>query len=107
MIDVAMRGFRASVGPPVGLRETAKSLNWAREALCLAEQGIFDANSVIHCDDHLTDLVPRRGGDLLDRLPANRPAPLRGRAPARQEMLAATLLAWLETGKSTSVAAPP
>ncbi len=104
MIDVALRGFRAAVGPPVGLRETAKSLNWAREALCLAEQGIFDANSVIHCDDHLTDLVLRRGGDLLDRLRAKRLAPLRGMAQGRQDMLADTLLAWLETGKSSSVA---
>src|SRR5258708_6373116 len=106
MNDVALRGVRAALGPPVGLRETAKSLNWAREALCLAEQGIFDANSVIHCDDHLTDLVLRRGGDLLDRLRAKRLAPLRGMAQGRQDMLADTLLAWLETGKTSSVASP-
>src|SRR5260370_35964714 len=104
MIDVALRGFRAAVGPPVGLRETAKSLNWAREALCLAEQGIFDANSVIHCDDHLTDLVLSRGGDLLDRLRAKRLAPLQDMAQGRQDMLADTLLAWLEAGKGSSVA---
>jgi len=104
MIEAGLRGFRAAVGPPVGLRETAKSLNWAREALCLAEQGVFDDNSVIHCDDHLTDLVLRRGGDLLDRLRAKRLAPLQGMAQGRQDMLADTLLAWLETGKSSSVA---
>jgi hypothetical protein len=104
MIDVGLRGFRAAVGPPVGLRETAKSLNWAREALCLAEQGVFGDHSVIHCDDHLTDLVLRRGGDLLDRLQAKRLAPLLGMAQGRQDMLADTLLAWLETGKSSSVA---
>jgi hypothetical protein len=104
MIDLGLRGFRAAVGPPVGLREAAKSLTWAREALCLAGQGVFGDNSVIHCDDHLTDLVLRRGGDLLDRLRAKRLAPLRGMAASRQEMLADTLLAWLETGKSSSVA---
>jgi PucR C-terminal helix-turn-helix domain len=104
MIDLGLRGFRAAVGPPVGLREGAKSLNWAREALSLAEQGVFDDNSVIHCDDHLTDLVLRRGGDLLDRLRAKRLAPLEGMAQGRQDMLADTLLAWLETGKSSSVA---
>lgn len=104
MIDLGLRGFRAAVGPPVGLREGAKSLNWAREALSLAEQGAFDDNSVIHCDDHLTDLVLRRGGDLLDRLRAKRLAPLQGMAQGRQDMLADTLLAWLETGKSSSVA---
>jgi hypothetical protein len=104
MIDLGLRGFRAAVGPPVGLREGAKSLNWAREALSLADQGVFDDNSVIHCDDHLTDLVLRRGGDLLDRLRAKRLAPLQGMAQGRQDMLADTLLAWLETGKSSSVA---
>src|SRR5260370_31931857 len=104
MIGVALRGLRAGVGPPVGLRETAKSLNWAREALCLAEQGIFDANSVIHCDDHLTDLVLRRGGDLLDRLRAKRLAPLRGMAQGRQDMLAHPLLAWLGNGKTSNLA---
>jgi DNA-binding PucR family transcriptional regulator len=104
MIDAGLRGFRAAVGPPVGLRETAKSLNWAREALCLAEQGVFGDHPVVHCDDHLTDLVLRRGGDLLDRLQAKRLAPLLGMAQGRQDMLADTLLAWLETGKSSSVA---
>ena len=59
---------------------------------------------MIHCDDHLTDLVLRRGRDLLDRLRAQRLAPLQGMAQGRQDMLADTLLAWLETGKSSSVA---
>src|SRR5260221_13120158 len=100
MIDVGLRGFRAAVGPPVVLRETARSLNWAREALCLAEQGVFDDNSVIHCDDHLTDLVLSRGGDLLDRLRAKRLAPLQDMAQGRQDMLGATLLAAPGTGKA-------
>jgi DNA-binding PucR family transcriptional regulator len=104
VIDAGLRGFRAAVGPPVALRDAAKSLSWAREALCLAERGVFDDDSVVHCDEHLTDLVLRRGGDLLDRLRAIRLAPLEGMAPGRQDMLADTLLAWLETGKSSSVA---
>jgi hypothetical protein len=104
MIDNGLRGFKAAVGPPVGIRDAAKSLNWAREALALAEKAMFDDNPVIHCDDHLTELVLRRGGDLLDRLRAKRLAPLQGMAQGRQDMLADTLLAWLETGKSSSVA---
>jgi DNA-binding PucR family transcriptional regulator len=71
----------------------------------LAEQGAFGDYSIIHCDDHLTDMVLRRGGDLLARLEARRLAPLKEMAPGRQDMLAETLLAWLETGKSSSVAA--
>jgi PucR C-terminal helix-turn-helix domain len=104
MIDAGLRGFRAAVGPPVGIGEAARSLNWAREALRLAEQGVFSDNSVIHCDDRLTDLVLCRSGDLLDRLRVKRLAPLQGMAQGRQDMLADTLLAWLETGKSSSVA---
>jgi hypothetical protein len=104
MLDRGLRGFQCAVGPPVGLREAAKSLHWAREALTLAEQGVFGDYSIIHCDDHLTDMVLRRGGDLLDRLGARRLAPLKDMAPGRQDMLAETLLAWLETGKSSGVA---
>jgi hypothetical protein len=104
MLDRGLRGFRGAVGPPTGPREAAKSLHWAREALGLAEQGVFGDCRIVHCDDHLTDMVLRRGGDLLDRLEARRLAPLANMAPGRRDMLAETLLAWLETGKSSSVA---
>jgi len=104
MLDRGLRGFQGAVGPPVGVRDAAKSLHWAREALLLAEQGVFGDYSLIHCDDHLTEMVLRRGGDLLDRLEARRLAPLKDMAPGRQDMLAETLLAWLETGKSSGVA---
>ncbi len=104
MLDRGLRGFRGAVGPPTGLREAAKSLHWAREALALAEQGVFGDYSIVHCDDHLTDMVLRRGGDLLDRLEARRLAPIKNMTAGRREMLADTLLAWLETGKSSSVA---
>jgi hypothetical protein len=105
MLDRGLTGFRGAVGPPVGPREAAKSLRWAREAMSLAEQGGFGDGPVVHCDDHLTEMVLRRGGDLLDRLEARRLAPLKDMAPGRRDMLAETLLAWLETGKSSSVAA--
>jgi hypothetical protein len=104
MLDRGLRGFRGAVGPPVCLADAVKSLQWAREAVGLAEQGAFGDYTVIHCDDHLTEMVLRRGGDLLDRLEARRLAPLSDLSPGRQDMLAETLLAWLETGKSGSVA---
>jgi PucR C-terminal helix-turn-helix domain len=104
MLDRGLHGFRGAVGPPTGPRDAAKSMRWAREALGLAEQGIFGDYSIVHCDDHLTDMVLRRGGDLLDRLEARRLAPLKNMAPGRRDMLAQTLLAYLETGKSSSVA---
>jgi hypothetical protein len=104
LLDRGLRGFRGVVGPPVPLADAAKSLHWATEALSLAEQGAFDGYTVIHCDDHLSDMVLRRGGDLLARLEAQRLAPLRQVPGGRQDMLAETLLAWLETGNCGSVA---
>lgn len=104
LLDHCLRGLHGAVGPPVPLADAAKSLRWAAEALSLAEEGAFDDYPVIHCDDHLSDMVLRRGGDLLARLEARRLAPLRQMTPGRQDMLAETLLAWLETGKCGSVA---
>jgi PucR-like helix-turn-helix protein len=104
LLDRGLRGLRGAVGPPVALADTVKSLHWAAEALSLAEQGAFGDYSVIHCEDHLSDMVLRRGGDLLARLEARRLAPLRQMTPGRQDALAETLLAWLETGKCGSVA---
>ena len=62
MLERALRGFQGAVGPPVGLREAARSLRWAREALSLAEQGAFGDYSIVYCDDHLTEMVLHRGG---------------------------------------------
>lgn len=104
VLDHCLRGLRGAVGPPVPLTDAVKSLRWAAEALSLAEQGAFADYTLIHCDDHLSDMVLRRGGDLLARLEARRLAPLRQMTPGRQDMLAETLLAWLETGKCGSVA---
>lgn len=104
MLDRGLRGFRGAVGPPVCPADAVQSLQLAREALSLAEQGTLGEHTIIHCDDHLTEMVLRRGGDLLDRLEARRLAPLSEMPPGRQDMMAETLLAWLETGKSGSVA---
>jgi hypothetical protein len=104
MLDRGLHGFRCAVGPPVCLSDAVKSLHWAREAAGLAEQGLFGDYTVIHCDEHLTEMVLRRGGDLLDRLEARCLAPLSDMPPGRQDMMAETLLAWLETGKSGTVA---
>ncbi len=104
MLDRGLRGFRGAVGPPVCLADAVKSLRWAREALSLADHGAFGEHTLVHCDDHLTEMVLRRAGDLLDRLEARRLAPLSEMPPRRQDMMAETLLAWLETGKSGSVA---
>jgi DNA-binding PucR family transcriptional regulator len=52
---------------------------------------------VLHCDDHLTEIVLHRGHDALGRLSRVRLAPLSGVAAPRRKALADTLLTWLET----------
>jgi DNA-binding PucR family transcriptional regulator len=52
---------------------------------------------VVHCDDHLTEIVLRRGQDALGRLGRLRLAPLSEIAVSRRKALADTLLTWLQT----------
>jgi hypothetical protein len=52
MLDHALDGFLAAVGPTVSVPEAAKSLRWAQEALGLAQRGVFGDSSIVRCDDH-------------------------------------------------------
>jgi hypothetical protein len=100
-----LAGVRAVLGPSVPLRAAVKSLRWAQDAASLAGQGVFGADPVIHCDDHLAELLLFRDADLLQRLADLRLAPLADLSAARQDLLAGTLLAWLQIGRIPAVAA--
>lgn len=100
-----LAGLRAVLSPSVPLRAAAKSLRWAQDAASLARQGVFGTAQVIHCDDHLTELLLFRDADLLQRLADLRLAPLADLPAARQDLLAGTLLAWLQVGRIPAVAA--
>lgn len=104
MIDRGLAGLGSVVGPSVPLHAAPKSLRWAQEAWELARQGVFETNSVIHCDDHLIELLLHRDEDLLDRLADRRLAPLADLPPIRRAPLAQTLLAWLQVGRVPAVA---
>lgn len=105
MLDHALDGFLAAVGPTVSVPEAAKSLRWAQEALGLAQRGVFGDTSIVRCDDHLTELALQRGADFIERLTELRLAALAGMAPQRRDVLADTLLAWIQLGKNSDVAA--
>jgi PucR C-terminal helix-turn-helix domain len=103
MLDLAVRGWDAAVGPTVPLADAAKSLRWAEDALALAREGVIvTAGGVIRCAEHLSTLVVFRDPELLRALAAARLAPLARLRPAQQERLAETLLAWLQTAHNTN-----
>jgi PucR C-terminal helix-turn-helix domain len=97
LLDQALTGVRAAAGPAVPVTAAASSLAWAAETLALRSAGGPGAPQVLHCDDHLTEIVLHRGHDALGRLSRVRLAPLSRVAAPRRKALADTLLAWLET----------
>jgi hypothetical protein len=98
MLDQALAGVRAAAGPAVPVTAAATSLAWATETLALQPCGAAGGHQVVlHCDDHLTEIVLHRGHDALGRLSRVRLAPLSRVAAPRRKALADTLLTWLET----------
>jgi PucR C-terminal helix-turn-helix domain len=98
MLDQALAGVRAAAGPAVPVTGAATSLAWAAETLALLPSGAGTGHhQVLHCDEHLTEIVLHRGHDALGRLSRARLAPLSRVAAPRRKALADTLLTWLET----------
>ena len=97
MLDRALAGCYAAVGPPVPVSAAATSLHWATETLALVSSRAVPGNWVVYCDDYLTEMVLHRGEDVLGRLTGLRLAPLSHVAMPRRKALAETLLAWLQT----------
>jgi PucR C-terminal helix-turn-helix domain len=104
MMDRGLADLVAVIGPSVPLHAASQSLRWAQDALELARRGVFGSDSVIHCDDHLIELLLHHDEDLLRRLADRRLAPLADLPPLRRDPLAQTLLAWLQLGRIPAVA---
>jgi PucR C-terminal helix-turn-helix domain len=98
MLEIALRGCTAVIGPPLRLADATKSLRWAREAVSLAERGLIAGGEVIHCVDHMSTLMIFQHEDLIDTLAELRLAPLAGLRAGQRDRLAETLLAWLRAG---------
>ena len=98
LLDQALAGVRAAAGPAVPVTAAAVSQQWAAETLALLPGRPAAAPArVVHCDDHLTEIVLRRGQDAVGRLARLRLAPLSRVTVSRRKALADTLLAWLQT----------
>jgi hypothetical protein len=99
LIDHALRGRPAALGPSMPLSRASASLRWAREALALGLRGVIDfRGGVIRCDEYLSTLLIFSDEELTRALCSSRLAPLDRLRPAQRDRLAETLLVWLKHG---------
>ena len=99
LIEHALQGWAAALGPAVPLPRASASLRWAREALALGLRGAIDSGGgVIRCDEHMSTLLIFSDEELARALRAARLAPLDRLKPAVRDRLAETLLCWLQHG---------
>ncbi|MFF4650477.1 PucR family transcriptional regulator [Streptomyces sp. NPDC001380] len=99
VLDRALGGRPAAVGPPVRLADAGVSLRWARRLLALGARGLGEG-PVLHCADHLPALVLLGDETLVRIMAGRRLAPLQKLTVRQRERLAETLLAWLDCGGS-------
>ncbi|GAB2504866.1 PucR family transcriptional regulator [Nocardiopsis aegyptia] len=95
VLDAALSGRIAAIGPTVPLSRLPLSLRYAQKALELGQRGILDTSALIRCSDHLVVLALFADRDLLDVLCRARLAPLAALPQAQADRLAETLLSWL------------
>jgi predicted small metal-binding protein len=103
LVDRALSGTLAVVGPTVPLMEAARSIQWARKTLCLVQRGVIEADSgVIRSVEHMSTLILFQDEGLITSLADLRLAPLAHLRASQQDRLAETLLAWLQSGRNAN-----
>lgn len=93
------------IGPAVTVGEAGLSLRLAGDTLALARRGVLDDRRVIRVSDHLATLMIFKDESLIQIMGRTRLEPLLALRPAQRDRLAETLLAWLQSGNATEVAA--
>jgi hypothetical protein len=116
LLDRAAGEEECALGPVVGVRDTARSLRWARWLLGLAERGALPGDvaagwglssvpsrpaGVLAADEHLVDLIVRRDGELADALVARRLGVIEALPDAERDRLEQTLSAWFAFQRHT------
>lgn len=85
-----------AIGSAVPIADAANSLRWARQALTLADTGMFGPGRLISCDEHLPALWLASDDALIEQLARRQFAPLAGLTPKQRNRLIETLGAWLD-----------
>ncbi|TMQ86945.1 hypothetical protein ETD83_40040, partial [Actinomadura soli] len=103
LVDRALAGTLAVVGPTVPLLEAARSMQWALKTLYLVQRGVIEADrGVIRSVEHMSTLILFQDEGLITSLADLRLAPLAHLRPSQQDRLAETLLAWLQSGRNAN-----
>ncbi|MCP2340258.1 PucR family transcriptional regulator [Actinomadura rupiterrae] len=103
LIDRALAGTLAVVGPTVPVAEAARSVQWARKTLALVDRGVIDTDGgVVRSVEHMSTLILFQDEDLISSLAALRLEPLAHLRVSQQDRLAETLLAWLQSGRNAN-----
>jgi PucR C-terminal helix-turn-helix domain len=106
MIERGLRGWTGALGPVVPFSRASCSLRWARQVLALARRGSIRAGrGLIRCEEHLTSLVLLSDEELARVLSSVWLAPLSKLRPSQQDIIAETLLAWLQNAGNARLAA--
>ena len=110
VVERGLRGWTGALGPAVPLGRAASSLRWARQTLALARRGSSGAGGVggrglIRCEEHLATLLLSADEELARLLSAVKLAPLDRLRPVQQDVVADTLLAWLQNAGNARLAA--
>ncbi len=117
VIERGLRGWTGALGPAVPPGRAASSLRWARQMLALARRGAAGGRGdavggrggagrgLIRCEKHLATLLLSADEELARVLSAVRLAPLARLRPVQQDVLAETLLAWLQNAGNARLAA--
>jgi DNA-binding CsgD family transcriptional regulator len=93
---------RAAVGPVVEPGGASRSLRWARRTLDLMHRGVIENDGIVWCGDHLSTIAIFQDPDLVTALADRLLTPLAGLREAQRELLAETLLAWLQLNMSAN-----
>lgn len=89
-------GIRVAMSWPVAPGAAATADKWARRTLELVAAGVIEPQHVVHCADHATQLWLHAEPTLRRRLVFQLLPPLLNETPNSREILAETMLAWLE-----------
>ncbi|MGA9859093.1 MAG: helix-turn-helix domain-containing protein [Solirubrobacteraceae bacterium] len=104
VLDRALEGEPAALGPGVAVADAHRSLRWARLALFLARDGSLGPRSeqgAIRAEDHLAAMLLLGDRELARALARSRLAPLDALAAGERERLVETLTAWLAHQRHT------
>lgn len=97
MLERALIGTRAAIGPTVPTAQASDSIRWARRVLELIDGGIIDDAPLVLCEQHLVTLWLLSDPALLDQLAQRELAPIAGISATRRDRLIETLRIWLDT----------